>query len=145
MRFATAVCLAVALAACAEKASKEEEEAAKNTFVCQFDGERLVIRFDAGEARMLMPSGDRVVLYQVPSTSGVRFSNGSMELRGAPHARQIRTFQARRNRLRHDAIGIAAAAGLAPRRVRSARPRQRALPPRGAHTERCCGDASTTP
>ena len=82
MRFAIAVCLAVALAACAEKASKEEEEAAKNTFVCQFDGERLVIRFDAGEARMLMPSGDRVVLYQVPSTSGVRFSNGSMELRG---------------------------------------------------------------
>jgi len=82
MRFAIAVCLAVALAACAEKASKEEEEAAKNTFVCQFDGERLVIRFDAGEARMLMPSGDRVVLYQVPSPSGVRFSNGSMELRG---------------------------------------------------------------
>ena len=83
MRFAIAVCLAVALAACADKASKEEEEAAKNTFVCQLHGERLVIRFDAsGEARLLMPGGDRVVLYQVPSTSGVRFSNGNMELRG---------------------------------------------------------------
>ena len=82
MRLAFAVCIAVALAACAEKPSKEEEEAAKNTFVCQLQGERLVIRFDASEARLLMPNGDRVILYQVPSTSGVRFSNGSMELRG---------------------------------------------------------------
>jgi membrane-bound inhibitor of C-type lysozyme len=82
MRCAIAVCLVAALAGCADKASKEEEEAAKNTFVCQLDGERIVIRFDAGEARMLMPGGDRVILYQVPSTSGVRFSNGSMELRG---------------------------------------------------------------
>ena len=84
MRFLIAVCIALALGACADKASKEEEEAAKNTFVCQLQGERLVIRFDASEARMLMPSGDRVVLYQVPSTQaqGVRFSNGSMELRG---------------------------------------------------------------
>jgi membrane-bound inhibitor of C-type lysozyme len=82
MRCAIAICLLAALAGCAEKPSKEEEEAAKNTFVCQLDGERLVIRFGAGEARMLMPGGDRVTLYQVPSTSGVRFSNGSMELRG---------------------------------------------------------------
>ena len=83
MRFAIAVCLAVVLAACADKATKEEDEAAKNTFVCQLNGERLVIRFDAiGEARLLMPSGDRLVLYQVPSTTGVRFSNGNMELRG---------------------------------------------------------------
>lgn len=82
MRCAIAICLVAALAGCADKASKEEEEAAKNTFVCQLDGERIVIRFDAGEARMLMPGGDRVILYQVPSTAGVRFSNGSMELRG---------------------------------------------------------------
>ena len=82
MRFSIAVCIAVALTACADKPSKEEEEAAKNTFVCELQGERLVIRFDGSEARMLMPSGDRLVLYQVPSTSGVRFSNGSMELRG---------------------------------------------------------------
>ena len=84
MRFAIAVCIAVALAACADKPSKEEEEAAKNTFVCQLQGERLVIRFDGSEARLLMPSGDRVILYQVPSTQaqGVRFSNGSLELQG---------------------------------------------------------------
>ena len=31
---------------------------------------------------MLMPGGDRVVLYQIPSGSGVRFSNGNLELRG---------------------------------------------------------------
>jgi membrane-bound inhibitor of C-type lysozyme len=35
-----------------------------------------------GMARMLMPSGDRIDLYQIPSGSGVRFSNGNMELRG---------------------------------------------------------------
>lgn len=83
MRVAIAVCAAVALIGCADKPSKEEEEAAKNTFVCQLNGERLVIRFDpSGEARMLMPGGDRVILYQVPSASGVRFSNGNLELRG---------------------------------------------------------------
>ena len=82
MRFAIALGLALAVAGCADKPSKEEEEAAKNTFVCQLEGERFVVRFDAGEARMLMPGGERVILYQVPSTSGVRFSNGSLELQG---------------------------------------------------------------
>ena len=62
--------------------SKEEQEAAKNTFACQLAGERVVIRFDAGEARMLMPDGDRVALYQIAAASGVRYSNGIMELRG---------------------------------------------------------------
>jgi membrane-bound inhibitor of C-type lysozyme len=76
------VLTAIAVTACAEKASKEEEEAAKNTFVCQLQGERMVIRFDTGEARMLLPGGDRAVLYQVPSGSGVAFSNGNLELRG---------------------------------------------------------------
>jgi hypothetical protein len=76
------VLAAIAVAACADKASKEEEEAAKNTFVCQLQGERLVIRFDAGEARMLLPGGDRAILYQVPSATGVAFSNGNLELRG---------------------------------------------------------------
>ena len=65
-----------------EPPSKEEQEAAKNTFACQLAGERLVIRFDVGEARLLMPDGERVVLYQIPSGSGVRYSNGNMELRG---------------------------------------------------------------
>jgi membrane-bound inhibitor of C-type lysozyme len=70
------------LAACANTPSKEELEAAKNTFACQLSGERLVIRFDAGEARLLMPDADRVVLYQIPAASGIRYSNGTLELRG---------------------------------------------------------------
>ena len=77
-------CIAAALlaAGCADKPSKEEQEAARNTFTCQLRGERLVVRFDAGEARMLMPGGERVVLYQLPTASGVRYSNGTLELRG---------------------------------------------------------------
>ncbi|HEV3239147.1 MAG TPA: hypothetical protein VG429_01995 [Casimicrobiaceae bacterium] len=82
MRFAYVLFIA-ALVGCADKANKEEQEAAKNTFVCLLNGERLVIRFDMGEARMLMPSGDRISLYQIPASSGgVRFSNGNLELRG---------------------------------------------------------------
>jgi membrane-bound inhibitor of C-type lysozyme len=82
MRFFLALIAVVVLAGCADKPSKEEEEAAKNTIVCKLDGERVVIRFDSGEARMLLPGGDREILYQVPSASGVRFSNGNLELRG---------------------------------------------------------------
>jgi len=70
------------LASCGNSPSKEEMEAAMNTVNCQLAGERLVIRFDAGEARLLMPTGDRVSLYQIPAASGVRYSNGSLELRG---------------------------------------------------------------
>jgi len=73
---------AVVTAGCSSKPSKEEEEAARNTFACQLRGERVVLRFDAGEARLLMPGGERVVLYQLPTASGVRFSNGTLELRG---------------------------------------------------------------
>ena len=82
MRFSYVLVMAAALAACANKPSQEEQEAAKNTFVCLLDGERLVIRFDMGIARMLMPSGDRISLYQIPAAAGVRFSNGNLELRG---------------------------------------------------------------
>jgi membrane-bound inhibitor of C-type lysozyme len=71
-----------ALAACSSSPTKEELEAARNTFACQLGGERLVIRFDSGEARLLMPGGDRVTLYQIAAASGVRFTNGLMELRG---------------------------------------------------------------
>lgn len=83
----TSVALASAFAlltaaGCADKPSKEEQEAARNTFACTLGGERLVVRFDAGEARLLMPGGERVVLYQLPTASGVRFSNGRVELRG---------------------------------------------------------------
>ena len=77
------VALAVLIASgCAEKATKEEQEAARNTFACMLSGERLVVRFAQGEARILMPGGDRVVLYQIPTASGIRFSNGKVELRG---------------------------------------------------------------
>jgi hypothetical protein len=84
MRIAHVLLIVAALVSCADKPSKEEQEAAKNTFVCLLDGERLVIRFDMGMARMLMPTGDRVDLYQIPAAaqSGVRFSNGNLELRG---------------------------------------------------------------
>jgi membrane-bound inhibitor of C-type lysozyme len=82
MRLALALAFAAAIAGCASKPTKEDEDAAKNTFACQLQGERLVLRFDAGEARMLMPGGERVVLYQIPGGSGVRFSNGNLELRG---------------------------------------------------------------
>jgi membrane-bound inhibitor of C-type lysozyme len=81
-RIAGALVIAALLAACADKPGKEEEEAAKNTFVCLLDGERVVIRFDSGTARLLLPTGDTVALYQIPSGSGVRFSNGNLELRG---------------------------------------------------------------
>ena len=82
-------CMAIAallvlsqLAACNTAAKQEDEEAARNTYACNASGERIVIRFDRGEARLLMPGGDRVNLYQVPSGSGVRYTNGSMDLYG---------------------------------------------------------------
>jgi hypothetical protein len=68
--------------ACTAAPTKEEEEAAKNTWACTAAGERIVIRFDVGEARLLMPDGNRVFLYQIPTTAGVRFSNGQIELQG---------------------------------------------------------------
>src|SRR5262245_42591469 len=74
--------IALFVAACTPAPTKEEEEAAKNTWACAADGERLVVRFDVGEARLLMPDGNRVSLYQIPAASGVRFSNGQIELRG---------------------------------------------------------------
>lgn len=83
-RLPLTVALAAALvcAACSMPPSKEEQEAAKNTFACMSAGERIVIRFDSGEARLLMPDGNRVSLYQIPMASGVRYSNGIIELRG---------------------------------------------------------------
>jgi membrane-bound inhibitor of C-type lysozyme len=86
MRLRPALCVGAlalfALAACEHKPSKEEEEAVKNTFACQLNGQRTVIRFDTGEARLLTATGDRITLYQIPSTTGARYSNGSLELRG---------------------------------------------------------------
>jgi len=74
--------IVAALAGCQNGPTKEELEAARNTVDCERPGERIVIRFAEGEARLLMPDATRVVLYQVPSASGIRYINGLMELRG---------------------------------------------------------------
>lgn len=73
---------ALVLAACENPQKKRDEELAKNTFACQLNGERFVVRFVEGEARVLLPGAQRVTLYQIPIASGVRYSNGSQELRG---------------------------------------------------------------
>lgn len=78
--------LAALLAACdaLNPQKKREEELARNTFACTFNGERFVVRFTEGEARVLL-AGQRINLYQIPvgaTGSLVRYSNGSMELRG---------------------------------------------------------------
>jgi membrane-bound inhibitor of C-type lysozyme len=74
------VAVALALAAC--ESTSHTGRRLRNTFACLLAGERLVVRFEAGEARLLLPTGDRVALYQIPAASGVRFSNGTLELRG---------------------------------------------------------------
>ena len=79
---ALAVVAAGLVAACQSGPTKQEIEAAKNTIDCERPGERIVIRFAEGEARLLLPDATRVILYQVPSAVGVRYINGLMELRG---------------------------------------------------------------
>ena len=75
--------MAVALlAGCQSGPTKEELEAVRNTVDCEGAGERIVIHFEDGEARLAMADATRVVLYQVPSGSGKRYINGLMELRG---------------------------------------------------------------
>ena len=74
--------VALALAACVNEPTKEEIEAAKKTVDCRQGDDRILIRFDDGEARLLMADGSRVVLYPVAVASGIRYTNGLMELRG---------------------------------------------------------------
>jgi membrane-bound inhibitor of C-type lysozyme len=78
-----AVVLAVLgiLAACTPP-EKPADVPSKDTFECTLGGERWVIRFTEGEARMLTPGSERITLYQIAAASGVRYSNGLMELRG---------------------------------------------------------------
>lgn len=79
------VCLALAGCDSLNPQKKKEEELAKTTFACQLNGERFVVRFTEGEARILLPGAQRVTLYQIPTGSTgstVRYSNGSLELRG---------------------------------------------------------------
>ena len=85
-RYLLVVAAAALLAACENPLQKKrEEELAKTTFACQLNGERFVVRFAEGEARVLLPGAQRVTLYQIPSGGTgamVRYSNGNMELRG---------------------------------------------------------------
>jgi hypothetical protein len=84
------VAAAVALGGCENPLKKkEEEEVGKNVIACKLEGDRLLLRFDSGEVRLLLPSGDRVFLYQVPSASGIRYTNGSLELRGKGNDLQL--------------------------------------------------------
>ena len=80
---AAALALAVIqLGGCEHKPTKEEEDAAKATFACQLNGERLIMRFEPGEVRLLTSNAERITLYQIPAASGIRYSNASLELRG---------------------------------------------------------------
>ncbi|MFO1323882.1 MAG: hypothetical protein U1F15_07435 [Burkholderiales bacterium] len=76
---------AVLVAGCESPQKKRDEELARNTFACQLNGERFVVRFADGEARVLLPGAQRVTLYQIPTGStgsAVRYTNGTIELRG---------------------------------------------------------------
>lgn len=79
---AATLLLVVQLAGCEHKPTKEEDEAAKATFACQIAGERLIMRFEPGEVRLLTSNAERITLYQIPAASGIRYSNASLELRG---------------------------------------------------------------
>ena len=79
---AAVVALTIQLAGCEHKPTKEEEDAAKATFACQLAGERLIMRFEPGEVRLLTSNAERITLYQIPAASGIRYSNASLELRG---------------------------------------------------------------
>lgn len=85
--------LAVALAACAPR-EKPEDVPSADTVACQLNGARIVIRFLADELRMLTPDGERVVLQKVPASSGVRYTNGILEIRsvGSPMQQQTLLF-----------------------------------------------------
>jgi membrane-bound inhibitor of C-type lysozyme len=82
-RLGLAALAALAIVGCQQQGpTKEEIEAAKKTFDCDHAGDRILVRFDEGEARLLMPDGSRIILYQVQVASGVRYTNGIIDLRG---------------------------------------------------------------
>jgi membrane-bound inhibitor of C-type lysozyme len=81
--FAAAAVAAALCAACQSNGpTKEEVEAAKSTLDCDHGGDRILVRFADGEARLLMPDGTRIILYQVSVASGMRYTNGLIDLRG---------------------------------------------------------------
>ena len=78
---ALAMLAATLLAGCAPP-EKPEEVPSPDTFECTIEGERWLVRFTDQEARLLTPQGERINLYQIATGSGVRFTNGLVELRG---------------------------------------------------------------
>ncbi len=82
LRLVFAVALTALLCACQNGPTKEEIDAAKKTVDCRRGDERIVIRFEDGEARLLMPDGTRMILYQVATANGMRYTNGLADLRG---------------------------------------------------------------
>lgn len=79
---AFAIVAAALVAACASPPEKPEEVPSLDTYECMLEGERWLVRFTDQEARLLTPQGERINLYQIVSGSGVRFTNGLIELRG---------------------------------------------------------------
>jgi hypothetical protein len=83
IRVLSLLCAAALLSGCgAFSQSRDEEQAKKNTVDCQYKDERLLVRFDRDEVRVLMPDGERIYLYRVPSSRGVLYTNGDLELLG---------------------------------------------------------------
>src|SRR4029077_2337521 len=76
---AAAALSAILACACADGPSREAQEAARNAFTCQLADQSVLLKLDTDEARLLMPDGDRLILYQVPQDSGLRYTNGIVE------------------------------------------------------------------
>ena len=76
------VVAALATVACAPAPEKPEEVPSPDTYECMLESERWLVRFTDQEARLLTPQGERINLYQINTNSGVRFTNGLIELRG---------------------------------------------------------------
>ena len=75
--------LGLSIVACKQSGpTKEEQDIAKKTIDCDLAGDRVLIRFEEGEARLLMPDATRPILYQVTTPSGLRYTNGYFDLRG---------------------------------------------------------------
>jgi membrane-bound inhibitor of C-type lysozyme len=74
--------VAVLATSCKTGPTQEEIDAAKKTIDCMRGEDRILIRFEDGEARLLMPDGTRVILYQVSVATGLRYTNGLLDLRG---------------------------------------------------------------
>jgi len=76
--------VALLLSACGEFQSREDEETKKkNTLDCTANNQRYLLRFqDKYEVRLLMPDGDLVYLYNMPTSSGaMRYGNDMIEVR----------------------------------------------------------------